>query len=117
MRGRDRSIDKIKRSLKTVEEAGDKIVAVIVPQTQVLTDLPGIDGELWEKYLELVGGIKLGNKSQHDLLPEQKNCIYDPMGFLLDHVDKWAGYYGDAAPLVRECVSRGIPVMIENIDV
>lgn len=105
LRDRDRSIDKIKRSLKIFEEAGDKVVAVIVPQAQLLTDLSRIDGELWEKYQEHVGGI------------EQANCIYDSMGFSLDHIDRWAGYYGDAAPLVRECVKRGIPVMIENIDV
>ncbi len=108
LRDRDRSIDKIIRSFKIFADAGDRVVAVIVPQTQVITELPEIDGELWEKYQELVGKLEQGNIS---------NCIYDPNGFSLEYMDKWAGYYGDAAPLVRECVNRGIPVMIENIDV
>ncbi len=108
LRDRDRSIDKIIRSFKIFADAGDRVVAVIVPQAQVITELPEIDGELWEKYQELVGKLEQGNIS---------NCIYDPNGFSLEYMDKWAGYYGDAAPLVRECVNRGIPVMIENIDV
>ena len=108
LRDRDRSIDKIIRSFKIFADAGDRVVAVIVPQIQVITELPEIDGELWEKYQELVGKLEQGNIS---------NCIYDPNGFSLEYMDKWAGYYGDAAPLVRECVNRGIPVMIENIDV
>ncbi len=108
LRDRDRSIDKIIRSFKIFADAGDRVVAVIVPQAQVITELPEIDGELWEKYQELVGKLEQGNIS---------NCIYDPNGFSLEYMDKWAGYYGDAAPLVREFVNRGIPVMIENIDV
>ena len=58
LRDRDRSIDKIIRSFKIFADAGDRVVAVIVPQAQVITELPEIDGELWEKYQELVGKLE-----------------------------------------------------------
>ena len=106
LRDRNKSIDKISRSIETFVNAGEKICAIIVPQKQILTDLERIDMDLWEKYLDLT-----------DIIRKSQNCIYDEGGFSLDFMEKWNGYYGDADPLVRKCVLKNIPVMIENIDV
>jgi phosphorylcholine metabolism protein LicD len=106
LRDRTKSVDKISRSIETFANAGDKICAIIVPQKQILADLERIDMDLWERYLDLT-----------DIIRKSQNCIYDEGGFTLDFMEKWNGYYGDADPLVRKCVLKNIPVMIENIDV
>ena len=106
LRGREKAVDKILRSVRIFEEAGDKVCAIIVPQEQILNDLVNIDGALWKQFTDLVEKIKTTD-----------NCIYDEKGFSLGYMDKWSGYYGDASPLVRKCVQAGIPVMIENIDI
>ena len=131
LRDKEKSIDKIRRSLATFAESGDRVCAIIVPQKQILTDLARIDEGLWQKFQGVVGNISVpemtsaenpednGNANISDaegntLIP---NCIYDEAGFSLDYMDKWSGYYGDADPLVRKCVLKGIPVMIENIEI
>ena len=105
LRDREKSIDKIRRSLEVFSESGDRVCAIIVPQKQILTDLKRIDENLWKQFQEAVKGKSISN------------CIYDEAGFSLDYIDKWNGYYGDADPLVRKCVLKGIPVMIENIEI
>ncbi len=106
LRDREKSIDKIRRSLEVFAASGDKVCAIIVPQKLVLTDLQRIDKELWQQYIALVKKISATT-----------NCIYDESGLSLNYMDCWNGYYGDATPLVRQCVQRNIPVMIENIDI
>ena len=106
LRDRTKSLEKIERSVKVFEESGDKVCAVILPQKQILTDLPGIDEDLWNRFNQLVQKIK-----------NTKNCIYDHEGISLEFMHRWNGYYGDADPIVRKCVLKKIPVMIENIDV
>ncbi len=106
LRNPEKAIEKIYRSIETFKSAGNKICAVIVPQKQIMTFLPEIDKELWEKFKELIAVIKASD-----------NCIYDEQGEALAHMNKWNGYYGDADPLVRKCLQMGIPVMIESIDV
>lgn len=105
LRDKEKSIDKVRRSLATFAESGDRVCAIIVPQEQILTDLARINEDLWQQFQGVVKG-KL-----------KTNCIYDEVGFSLNYMDKWSGYYGDADPLVRKCVQKGIPVMIENIEI
>ncbi|WP_029232811.1 LicD family protein [Butyrivibrio sp. VCB2006] len=106
LRDKEKSIAKIRRALETFMEAEDKICAIIIPQEQILTELLRIDENLWQQYQELVKVIEAS-----------KNCIYDEHGFSLNFMEYWNGYYGDATPLVRKCVLRKIPVMIENMDI
>jgi phosphorylcholine metabolism protein LicD len=131
LRDREKSIDKIRRSLATFAESGDRVCAIIVPQKQILTDLERIDEDLWQQFQGVVGNISVpemtsaenpednGNANISDAEGNTLilNCIYDEAGFSLDYMDKWSGYYGDADPLVRKCVLKGIPVMIENIEI
>lgn len=103
LRNQEKGIEKIRRSLEIFRDASDRICAVIVPQPQILTDLARIDENLWRQYCEVVGTCS--------------NIIYDEKGIALDYIDLWNAYYGDASPIVRECVMRKIPVMIENVDI
>lgn len=131
LRHREKAIEKIKRSMETFSEAGDKICAIIVPQSQILTDLERIDENLWERYSEIFTKYQSRNTSSDGYVDSNAtrdkccdnanatsaNIIYDEKGFSLGYMSNWNGYYGDASPLVRECILRKIPVMIENADV
>jgi hypothetical protein len=106
LRDRDKSLDKVKRSLETIKEAGDKICVIFVPQEQILKCLKELDKKLWEEYQQIPKIIKT--------IP---NCIYDEKGVSLEYISSWDAYYGDVDPLVRKCLNANIPVMIENIEV
>ncbi len=104
--GEEKAIDKIKRALEVFKGNSDKVFAIVVPQKQILSDLCESEPALWKKYLELVEDIK-----------HKDYCIYDQEGISLKFIDKWDAYYGDSDAVARKCVLKGIPVMIENIDV
>ena len=108
LRGKEKAIDKIKRSLRIFAEAQDKIIAVIEPQEAITTQLEGTDSLLWEQFNELKES--LGSA-------EYPNCKYDPEHIALKHKDKWSAFYGDTGSIPRQCVQMGIPVMIENMDI
>ena len=101
----EKAIEKIRRNIDIFREASDKICAILVPQQQILTDLERIDADLWREYLQVV---------EH---ATAQGIIYDEDAISFAHLDKWNGFYGDASAIVRKCVLRKIPVMIENVEV
>ncbi len=107
LQGRERAIDKIKKSLDIFAENADKIQTVLLPQEALITDLERIDSKLWEEFCGLTAEI--GTR--------WKNCVYDMDGVAAGYVDKWDAFYGDPGTLPRKCVLKNKPVMIQNIDV
>ena len=106
LKGGVKAIDKIKRSLEVFEANGDKACAVMIPQKQIITELPAIRPVLWQRYKDI-----------SDKIRSSGNIILDEDGLALKYMDKWNAYYGDSDFVARQCVLRGIPVMIENMDV
>ena len=106
MQGQEKAIDKISRSLNIFEEAGDSIIAVIVPQNAILSQLREIDEALWNKLEPVLNTIS-----------ERKNCVLDIQGITLNHMSKWNAFYGDRGAVAHKCIEMGIPVMIENLEI
>lgn len=106
LKGRNKSIEKIRDSIRVFNENSDKVTVIILPQDLIETELPKIDAEMWERYKNLVNDITA-----------LKNCIYDKEGKSLDFIDRWDGLYGDTGSIARKCAERQIPVMIQNLDV
>ena len=107
LQGRERAIDKIRKSLDIFAEYSDKIQTVLLPQETLLTELERIDSKLWEEFCDLTAEI--GSR--------WKNCVYDISGVAAGYVDKWDAFYGDPGMLPRKCVLKNKPVMIQNLDV
>lgn len=105
MEGGQKAVDKIRRAMEVFRDNSDKVVAVVVPQSNLSEELRRMAPELSREYEDVIEAIKA-----------DECFIWDEEGKALSHVDKWNGYYGDAAPQVRRCVLAGIPVMIENAD-
>ncbi len=106
MQGQEKAIDKISRSLNIFEEAGDSIIAVIVPQNAILSQLREIDQALWNKLEPVLNTIS-----------ERKNCVLDNKGIALNNMSKWNAFYGDRGAVAHKCIEMGIPVMIENLEI
>jgi hypothetical protein len=106
LKGREKAIDKISRSLDIFAEAGDDIIAIVEPQEAILNQLVTIDTDLGSRFTDVLykaAGIA--------------NVIVDRGGIAINHMDKWSAFYGDRGSLALKCIEAGIPVMIENMDV
>ncbi len=106
LQGKDRAIDKLRKSLEIFNRNTDKVTVIFLPQRQILEDLERIDKNLWEQYLIFTKEILNG-----------KAFIYDDKGISPSYIDKWDGYFGDPSALARKCVLLGIPVMLQNIEI
>ncbi|MBQ9589598.1 MAG: LicD family protein [Butyrivibrio sp.] len=106
LRGKEKSIDKLYRSLSVFEENGDKIIVVFLPQKQILDELPGIDNTLYKKYIDFIENMK-----------KSKNCIYDEKNESENYIERWDAYYGDSSPYANKCVNLNIPVMLQSITI
>ncbi|MBR4667265.1 MAG: LicD family protein [Butyrivibrio sp.] len=107
LKGREKAIDKIKRSLDIFEDAKDKVTTIILPQDKISDDLKEIDPDLYNEF----------EKIAEDIIPAKANCVYDKHGISLNHIEKWNAFYGDRGAVPMRCVELGIPVMIENMDI
>ena len=105
LKGKEKSIKKIKKSLDSFAEEQKKIIAVVVPQEAIISQLEDIDSELWSQFIGLMTSID-----------NYHNCFYDSKGTSIEHMDNWDAFYGDPGFIPKECVRKGIPVMIQNVD-
>ena len=103
--GGSKAIDKIKKTLEIFEGNKDSLDVYLVPQRAVIEKLESIDREIWQGFCEVTDRLGAGN------------CIYDKDGASLEFIDRWDAFYGDPGVLARKCVLRGIPVMLQNIEV
>ena len=106
IQGREKAIDKIRRSLKIFEETAEAIRVIVIPQEAVLTQLKDLDIKLWKEFAEIMTTIEGAG-----------NCILGIEQTALQNMDEWDAFYGDRGAIARMCVERGIPVMIEDMDV
>ena len=106
LKGKDKAIDKIRRSLEVFKQNSDKVCAIMVPQNLLISELKNMEPDLWEKFLTITDDIR-----------DSQNILFDKEGIAIKHIDKWNAYYGDSDFVARQCVLRGIPVMIESLEV
>ncbi len=97
-----KGIDKIRESVRTISEAGDKIICLF-SHDEVIID--NISGELKEKWKELIVELK-----------ENANIIYDDNHKLDEFIGCLDGYYGSPGVLAHKCAEAGIPVMLMAIN-
>lgn len=115
----EKAIDKFERVLEIFAEAqggsgqgnpemagAGKLVAIFVPQDYLTANLDKAEPSVRERYLAFVENAK-----------NTPGIIFDKAGRSLDFIDKWSGYYGDTGVVAMECRDRGIPVMLENVEV
>ena len=96
-----KGIDKIRESVRTISEAGDKIICLF-SHDEVIID--NISGELKEKWKELIGELE-----------RNANIIYDDNHKSDEFIGCLDGYYGSPGALAHKCSEAGIPVMIMAI--
>lgn len=106
MQGGNRAIDKIRRVLTQFAENEDNLVAVVVPQKALLTELERLDDKLWKKFRGIIS----------EMAKNWSNCIYDPEGVAERYIEMCDAFYGDSGVLARKFVINKKPVMIQNID-
>ncbi len=97
-----KGIDKIRESVRTISEAGDKMICLF-SHDEVIID--NISGELKEKWKELIVELK-----------ENANIIYDDNHKSDEFIGCLDGYYGSPGVLAHKCAVAGIPVMIMAIN-
>ena len=96
-----KGIDKIRESVRTISEVGDKMICLF-SHDEVIID--NISGELKEKWKELIVELR-----------ENANIIYDDNHKSDEFIGCLDGYYGSPGVLAHKCAEAGIPVMIMAI--
>ncbi len=109
IKGGDKAIDKIRDSLCVFRKNSDKVAVVLLPQKLMEAELPRINAGLGQEYQSLIEDI--GSCTMYE------NCILDKDGVSLYYMDRWDGLYGDTGAILRQCVERHVPVMIQNLEV
>ncbi|MCR5557912.1 MAG: hypothetical protein K6F75_10180, partial [Butyrivibrio sp.] len=100
------AINKIRENLEIFEAASDRLDVIILPQKQLMDNLPQMEPQVFGEFEKTMAEIPAGG-----------NITYDPEQAALLRQDEWDAYYGDPSPLVRKCVERKIPVMIQNYEI
>lgn len=97
---------KLKSVLQTFHENHDEVALIWRPHPLFITTLQAQFPELAEEYTALVEGYKSGGWGIYDDTPDMNRAIA-----LAD------AYYGDASSLVQLCQEKGMPVMVQDVDV
>ncbi|MBE5951059.1 MAG: hypothetical protein E7260_05620 [Lachnospiraceae bacterium] len=103
---REKMVDKIRRALETFREHSDEVALLWRPHPLTQTTLDAMRPQLSEAYRNLVEEYKAAGFG-----------IYDDTADLNRAIALADAYYGDGSSLVQLCQEKGMPVMVQNVDV
>ena len=103
---REKMVDKIRRALETFREHSDEVALLWRPHPLTQTTLDAMRPQLSEAYRNLVEEYKAEGFG-----------IYDDTADLNRAIALADAYYGDGSSLVQLCQEKGMPVMVQNVDV
>lgn len=99
-------IDKMQRVFQIFKENQEEVVLLWRPHPLIQATIESMRPMLWERYRDVAERYKAEGWG-----------IYDDSAELNRAIALSDGYYGDSSSLVQLCQSRGMPVMIQNIEV
>jgi len=97
---------KMRRTFETFKENREEIVLLWRPHPLIKSTIESMRPRLWEEYEKLMNEYR-----------EAGWGIYDDTSDLNRAIVLADAYYGDGSSLVQLCQERGIPVMVQNVDV
>lgn len=97
---KETAIEKIRYTFSVIGKSGEKLVCVFSPH-ETIRGLGDFDADLNVKFQRVLQEVK-----------EYENVIVDEAGEADRHIERYAGYYGNAGELAHKCRRQGIPVMI-----
>ncbi len=102
----DKMLQKMERVFAVFKEHKDDVVLLWRPHPLLPSSIKAMRPHLWEKYSQIVEKYK-----------QEAWGIYDDSVDIDRAVILSDAYYGDVSSVVQLCRKRGIPVMIQNVDV
>lgn len=103
---REDMIAKIRRSLEVFRENSDTVALLWRPHPLMQSTLDAMRPQLSEKYRKLVAEYKTAGFG-----------IYDDTADLNRAIALADAYYGDGSSLVQLCQEKGIPVLVQNVNI
>ncbi len=104
--GRELTVDKINRALKTFYEYREDVALLWRPHPLIRQTIESMCPSVWDSYAAVVNAYKNGDWGIYDDTPNMDRALA-----IAD------GYYGDTSSLVSLCKAIHLPVMIQNIAV
>lgn len=102
----EKMIAKIRSSLKEFYENRDSTALLWRPHPLMEVTIKSMRPQLWEEYSDIVKEYRSGGWGIYDDTPNMDRAI------ALSNA-----YYGDYSSLVQLCQARGMPIMIQNVEV
>lgn len=103
----EKAVDKIQRSLEVMEKvcAEDSVTCVFSPQSA----FPALE--------KLSPGLYEGLDQAVKKFDACEGCFLDSTGIMQEYIEYADAYYGIESYHHKKCMRRGIPVMIENLNI
>lgn len=102
---REKMLEKMKDVFEIFKGEQEEVALLWRPHPLIQATIASMLPQLWEEYREIVEAYK-----------EEGWGIYDDTPELDRALAMCDGYYGDGSSLVQLCQSRGVPVMMQNVD-
>ncbi|HBN55431.1 MAG TPA: hypothetical protein DD414_01530 [Lachnospiraceae bacterium] len=103
---REKMLKKMKDVFEIFKGEQEEVALLWRPHPLIQATIASMLPQLWEDYRKIVEAYKEEGWGIYDDTPELDRALA-----LCD------GYYGDGSSLVQLCQSRGVPVMVQNVDV
>ena len=99
-------LEKMERAFEIFKEHKDEVALLWRPHPLIPSTIRAMRPQLWKRYCEIVDRYK-----------REGWGIYDDSADIDRAVILSDAYYGDGSSVVQLCRKRGMPVMIQNVDV
>ena len=96
----------MKDVFRVFEKNKDEVALLWRPHPLIKATIESMRPQLWEEYEKIVAEYRAAGWG-----------IYDDSADVDRAVVVSDGYYGDMSSMVQLCQKRGVPIMIQNVDI
>ena len=102
----EKMLEKMRDVFKVFYESRDEVILLWRPHPLIKATIESMRPKLWEEYERLVKEYK-----------EASWGIYDDTADLNRAIALADAYYGDPSSLVQLCQEKGMPCMVQNVEI
>ena len=102
----EKMLRKMKDVFRVFEKNKDEVALLWRPHPLIKATIESMRPQLWEEYEKIVAEYRAAGWG-----------IYDDSADVDRAVVVSDGYYGDMSSMVQLCQKRGVPIMIQNVDI